>query len=174
MKSVLIVLVTSGALILTGCSQITDTVLGSGTSPTATQSAPASEPAKDPATAPDDPCAVIDSMGQELTNSVGRFIADPSQDAATALQTEFDIQMQLLRSLIDSVESTTASDQLTSDLNTAIAQKDEALSKFNESQQGGNILEQGLLLGAAAIAAQNSINSAQAVLTQLSQELQCQ
>ena len=113
-------------------------------------------------------------MSQELTNSVGRFIADPTQDAATALQEEFDIQMELLRSLIASVESTTASDQLTSDLDTAVAQKDEALAKLDEALQSGNILEKGVLLGAAAIAAQNSIDSAQRVLNQLSVELQCQ
>lgn len=112
-------------------------------------------------------------MGQELTNSIGRFIADPTQDAATALEAEFDVQLQLLQLLVASVESERASDQLTTDLNNAVAQKDEALSKFSEAQQGGNVLEQGLLLGSAAISAQNAIDSAQSVLTQLSAELQC-
>lgn len=175
-------MVVMGALLLTGCSQVTDTVLGSVSSPAATESVPATDSSgsnssdtdSSGSTVSDDPCAIVDSMSQELTNSVGRFIADPTQDAATALQAEFDIQMELLRSLIASVESTTASDQLTSDLDTAVAQKDEALAKLDEALQSGNILEKGVLLGAAAIAAQNSIDSAQRVLNQLSVELQCQ
>lgn len=173
-KVMLVGLVVTGILALTGCSQITDTVLGTSASPATTESAPATDPTEAPAPAPDDPCAVIDSMGQELTNSVGRFIADPTQDAAAALQTEFDIQVELLRSLVTSVESASASDQLSSDLDNAVAQKDEALAKFNEAQQSGNVLEQGLLLGSAALAAQNAIDSAQSVITQLSNELKCQ
>ena len=174
LKVRLLSVIASGAFILTGCSQVTDTVLGASASSTATESAPASDPTAAPSATPDDPCSIIDSMGQELANSVGRFIADPTQDAATALEAEFNIQMQFLQLLVATVESESASDQLTTDLNNAVAQKEEALAKFNEAQQGGNVLEQGLLLGSAAIAAQSAIDSAQSVLTQLNAELQCQ
>lgn len=173
-KVTLVSVIAIGAFILTGCSQVTDTVLGTSESSAATESAPLADPTVAPSATPSDPCSIVDSMGQELSNSVGRFIEDPTQDAATALEAEFDIQMQFLQLLVASVESGSASDQLTTDLNNAVAQKDEALSKFTEAQQSGNVLEQGLLLGSAALAAQNAIDSAQSVLTQLSAELQCQ
>ena len=149
---------------LSACSQIAEPVSAPETS------VPVVAPG-DPIT---DPCAVVASMEQQFGQSVAAFVTDPSQDALTFLENEFNTQVELLYTLIDTVDSDPASqDQINSDLENAISQKDEAIRQFTESTQTDNILQKGVLLAGAVVAAQDAVSTAQGVLGNLSTQLAC-
>lgn len=153
---------------LTACSQSPEPVATAEQSEaTATPSQPAGNPSSGA-------CAVLDGMEQQFTQSVADFLADPSQDAVVFLENEFNAQVLLLTTTIDAEGADPEiREQLNSDVNTAIEQKDEAIRQFNESTQTDNILQKGVLLAGAVVAAQDAVGTAQSILADLSTQLNC-
>ena len=119
---------------------------------------------------PDDPCAVIDRMEEQFSTSVAGFIADPSQDALVVLENEFNAQVELLYSLMEALDPES---ETKNQLDNALSQKDEAVRQFTESTQTDNIIEKGVLLAGAVVAAQDAVFTAQELLSTLSTDLAC-
>ena len=118
----------------------------------------------------DDPCAVFDRMEEQFRTSVAGFIADPRQDALSVLENEFNAQVELLYSLMEALDPEFETKK---QLDDALGQKDEAVRQFTESTQTDNIIEKGVLLAGAVIAAQDAVFTAQELLTTLSTDLAC-
>lgn len=117
-----------------------------------------------------DPCAVIDRMEAQFSASVSGFIANPSQDALVVLENEFNAQVELLYSLTEALDPDSGAKK---QLDDALRQKDEAVRQYTESTQTENILEKGVLLAGAVVAAQDAVFIAQDLLTTLSTDLAC-
>lgn len=127
-------------------------------------------PTAQPSNPVPDPCAVAELMKQQLSASAARFIADPSQDAFVLLENEFNAQIDLLYLLIESTDSKLVSKKQLDEL---IILKDEVLEKYTESTQTDNLLQRGLLLAGTVVAAQETVSTAQELLTTLSTDLKC-
>ena len=116
---------------------------------------------------PVDSCLLVAQMESTLSTSVADFIADPQQDALTSLEATFNQEIELLSQLMNSVGMNPA------DLDAVIASKDLALAKVDEANASDNILQKGIALAAAASAAQDTVTSAQEILSGLSAQLDC-
>ena len=109
-------------------------------------------------------------MEEQFNTSVAGFIADPSQDALVVLENEFNAQVELLYSLTEALDPDSGAKK---QLDDALRQKDEAVRQYTESTQTENILEKGVLLAGAVVAAQDAVFIAQDLLTTLSTDLAC-
>jgi hypothetical protein len=109
-------------------------------------------------------------MEEQFSTSVAGFIADPSQDALVVLENEFNAQVELLYSLMEALDPESDTKK---QLDDALGQKDEAVRQFTESTQTDNIIEKGVLLAGAVIAAQDAVFTAQELLSTLSTDLAC-
>jgi hypothetical protein len=109
-----------------------------------------------------DPCQVFAESQAQLTEAIGEFASKPSQGAVTILSRSFDSQVEILGVLVDPV-----------DLNAAIELKDDAVEKFEKSQETDNVFEKGILLAGAALSAKEALELAQALLLDLNQTYDC-
>jgi hypothetical protein len=109
-------------------------------------------------------------MEEQLSESVSGFIANPSQDALAVLENEFNAQVALLYLLIESLDPEPGTKN---QLDDALNYKDEAVRKFTESTEADNILQKGVLLAGAVVAAQDAVSTAQTLLNTLSTDLSC-
>ncbi len=161
-------------LALSSCSQISESLSIPGSSVSEPSAPEPSVPVVSPGDPITDPCAVIASMEQQFSQSVAGFVADPSQDALVFLENEFNTQVELLYTLIESSNSDPNSqEQVNSELDNAISQKDEAVRQYTESTQTDNILQKGVLLAGAVVAAQDAVATAQGVVEGLGTQLAC-
>jgi hypothetical protein len=123
-----------------------------------------------PSSSAQDPCDVLDHMEKQFSESVAGFIENPSQDALTVLQNEFNAQIELLYLLI---ESSNLEPETKNQLDNALSKKDEAVRQYTESTQTDNILQKGVLLAGAVVAAQDAVSSARGVLENVNAQLAC-
>lgn len=151
--------------VLTACSSQSDS--SPSTTPMVTKSA---SPA--PSESISDPCAVLDQMQASLSTAFEELFANP--DPVTAFEAEFDNQITLVDSLMDSLQGDSAEQQqLQADLDAAVFGKDEALRKFSDAQESDSGLSQTLGMADAALSASDALISAQRVVEGLGTQLMC-